>query len=413
MALRFAMVALAAASVFGQTPGPTSTGSSSTGAGSNGGGTSTGTGTSRGTVSIPNQAPGNNQPQFPENNQPIFVSGRVLLDDGTPAGSNVVLERVCSTRTFREGYADSKGQFSFQLGGTIGVFADASTDTFPGPGMNSPGGFGGGFDSFSGNSNQVTTASLFGCELRASLPGYHSDSVPLANRRPMDTNDLGVIVLHYMGNVQGMTTSATTALAPKEAKKAFERGTKALQKKKIDEAQKELLKAVELHPRFAEAWYRLGLVYEQREHRDEAREAYAKAIAADGNLTPPYERLYLMAFNEQKWDEVAERTDRVLRLNPYDNQAAYYFNAVANFQLHKLDAAEKSARESAKLTGRYAQPRAHYVLGLVLAQKGNFSASVEELRSFLKIAPPDIDRAKLEKLIGDVDLAAQQKAAAQ
>ena len=61
-------------------------------------------------------------------------------------------------------------------------------------------------------------------------------------------------VLHYFGNVQGLTTSATSALAPKDAKRAFERGTKALDSNKPDEAQKELQKAVDLYPRYAEAW---------------------------------------------------------------------------------------------------------------------------------------------------------------
>jgi len=41
---------------------------------------------------------------------------------------------------------------------------------------------------------------------------------------------------------------------------------------------------------------------------------------------------------------VADATDRVIRMNPYDFPAAFYYNAVANLQLNKLDVAEKSAR---------------------------------------------------------------------
>src|SRR5262249_33528780 len=79
--------------------------------GSVGGGTGgIGGGSSR-TSSIP-QTP----QQQPQMQQPIFVSGRVMLDDGTPAPLQTVIERVCQNRVIREGYTDSRGYFSFQLG---------------------------------------------------------------------------------------------------------------------------------------------------------------------------------------------------------------------------------------------------------------------------------------------------------
>jgi tetratricopeptide (TPR) repeat protein len=251
------------------------------------------------------------------------------------------------------------------------------------------------------------------CEMRASLPGYRSDSVPLFNIRPLNRNDVGVIFLHSYANTPGLTTSATTALAPRDARRSFERGSKALQSNKPDEAQKELLKAVELFPRFAEAWHQLGLVYERREHKTEARDAYAKAIAADGNYVNPYERLYQMALSENHWEQALEYSERTLRLNPYDFPGAYYANAVANYNLKKFDAAEKSARASAKLAGRQAEPRSHWVLGLALAQKGDFAASADSLRTFLKVAPLGTNLEPVQKVLAEVDrLAAQAKPAA-
>jgi tetratricopeptide (TPR) repeat protein len=317
----------------------------------------------------------------------------------------VVIERICQMRTYREGYADNKGYFSIMLGQNTGIFADASTDLTNSFGL-------GGTDPF-GNANSsrdTNLTQLSACEIRASLPGYRSDSIPLFNVRPLNRNDVGVIVLHNFANLPGLTTSATTALAPKDARKSFERGTKALQSNKPDEAQRELLKAVGLFPRFAEAWYQLGLVYERRQHKAEAREAYAKAIGADGNYVNPYERLYLMAFAENKWDEAVSNSDRVLRLNPYEFPGAYYVNAVANYSLKQYDAAEKSAREATKISGRFAQPRSHYVLGLTLAQKGDFAGSSDSLKAFLKVAPLDTNREQVEKILADVDrLAAQAK----
>jgi tetratricopeptide (TPR) repeat protein len=368
-----------------------------------GGGGTSGSRSGGGNTGNPSGATPQSLPSMP---QPVFVSGRVLLEDGTPATGQVVIERICQTRTFREGYADSRGYFSIQLGINTGVFNDASTNTME-LGTGGLGGFnGGGPNSASSSESQYAS-----CEIRASLAGFRSDSLPLFNIRPLNRNDVGVIVLHNYANVQGLTTSATSALAPKDARKSFERGKKALESNKPDEAQKELLNAVGLFPRFAEAWYDLGRVYERRDHKEEARDAYGKAIAADANFVPPYERLYLMAFGENKWQEVVETSDRVLRLNPYDFPGAYYVNAVANFQLKNFDAAEKSARQATRLVGKQAEPRSHYVLGLALAQKGDFSASSQSLNTYMKVAPPGTNLDQVQKILSDVDrLAARNPA---
>ena len=64
----------------------------------------------------------------------------MMYDGGAPPES-VTIERVCSTNSVRpEGYTDSKGHFSFNLGQNNGMFADASTSIFDDPGQ--PGGFG-------------------------------------------------------------------------------------------------------------------------------------------------------------------------------------------------------------------------------------------------------------------------------
>ena len=381
----------------GATGGGTTGGGGTVGGGTTGGGN---TGGSRGSIPSTQQSPSNTQIQ-----QPIFVSGRVTLDDGSAPPTQTVIERVCQNRVIREGYVDSKGYFSFQLGQNMGIFADASTDSgnFPG---NDPFGRSMGAP---GQSNTPSEMQLSSCELRATLAGYRSDSMPMFNIRALNRNDIGVIILHYFGNVQGLTTSATSALAPKEAKKSLERALKAIEKNDPDTAQKELLKAVELHPRYAEAWFHLGKVYERREHKDEALNAYKKSIAADGNFINPYERLYLMAYAQSQWDDVITHTEKVMHLNPFDFPGAYYVNAVANYQLKNYDAAEKSAREASKLKGKQTEPRSYYVLGLTLAQKGDFSAASESLKTFLKAAPAGTNLEQAQKILADVDRLASQK----
>jgi tetratricopeptide (TPR) repeat protein len=215
-----------------------------------------------------------------------------------------------------------------------------------------------------------------------------------------------------MGDAKGSSTSATSAQAPKDAQKAYQKGLDAEKAGNPDEAQKALAKAVEIFPRYALAWFELGQVYEQRGHPPEAKDAYNHAVAADANYVNPYEKLYKLAAKESNWTQVGDLTGKLLRLDPYDFADAYYYNALANYQAGNLDAAERSGREAVKVTGPKADARAHYVLGMVLGRKGDNAGAVAELREFLKAAPAASNRAQVEQLIAAGESAlAQAKAA--
>jgi tetratricopeptide (TPR) repeat protein len=341
-----------------------------------------------------------NRPPTPTTTNPdaigrgAFYYGKVAMSDGTALPTQVVIERVCGGATRPQAYADSKGDFSFQVGQTQDMMADATSSSSNGIGSNR------------GSTQSSTTP--FACDLRASLPGYRSDLISMSSRRNMDDPNVGTIFLHRLANVEGLTTSATAALAPKDAKKAFEKGLDAAKKGKVDEAQADYRKATELYPRYAYAWFELGRVYEQREHLPEAREAYSKSIAADSKFVNPYERLYLLSLKQQDWEEVAATTEKIMRLNPYDFPKAVYFNAVANFQLGRFDVAEKSAREAAFMDSASQNPKIHYVLAMTLANKEDFKGAAECLRTYLK-SDTITDRDRVTKLIADFDQQAQAK----
>jgi tetratricopeptide (TPR) repeat protein len=339
--------------------------------------------------------------------RPIFISGKVVLDDGTPLPDRVKIERVCNANPRVEAYTDRKGRFSFELGRTYEL-QDASV----GPDPADPGSpFGGSrAQTSSGRIGGVNERALWGCELRAALPGFRSDVVELSNIRYLDNTDIGTIVLHRVGNSQGMTVSATSELAPKDARKALDKGLEAARKNNPEEAEKQFRKAVEIYPRFAAAWLNLGRLLEQRNQISEARQAYGEAIRADARFMPPYERLSLLALKESKWQELADRTDQLLRLDPIEYPDAYYLNSVANYQLHNYDAAEKNAREAIRLDPNKKNMRSRYVLGLVLAQKQEFAASAESLRSFLDSSPAGSDTDLIKKQLSQIEDAAREQA---
>jgi tetratricopeptide (TPR) repeat protein len=245
---------------------------------------------------------------------------------------------------------DRKGRFSFQLGQNL-EFQDASA--------NGQDGFGGGFGAPRGpgfgSSSSIRDRDLFGCELRASLPGYRSDSVTLANIHYMDNPDLGTIILHPIAKVDGLTVSATTALAPKDARKAYEKGLEAAGKKNPDEAQKNFEKAVALYPKYAAAWFALGQINEQREHAEQALRA--RSIDRRGfQFVPPYGRISSWNLRNQMAG-AGGYDDHVLQLNPYDYPSAYYPGAspICN---SAPDVAEKNAREAIRRSAQEKCPSA-------------------------------------------------------
>lgn len=352
----------------------------------------------------PNQDP-NQQQRMPEMQRAIYLSGKVMLDDGTPPPEPVTIERVCNGSPRPEGYTDSKGRFSFELGRNTAMMADASTnmgnDGFGGgmPGQPQRGGFGN--SGFGGNSN--IESQLMGCELRASLPGFRSDMVSLAGRRVMDNPDVGTIVLHRLANVEGFTFSATSGMAPKDAKKAFEKSRDLLKKKKLPEAQKELEKATSLYPKYATAWYDLGRVYEAQNQVEPARKAFQASIDADPKYVNPYLNLSGIFAKEANWEKTAELTAKAVKLNPFEYPTMYFYNSVANLNLQKLDEAEKSAREARKLDAKNRIPKIDHVLGIILAQKRDLPGAKDSLSAYLKASPNAGDADAVKKQLEQID----------
>jgi tetratricopeptide (TPR) repeat protein len=391
-----AITLFAAVSAIAQQAGQTGGGAAS----SPSRGTTTTTPTPTPTPRPTTQAP--TQTETPQPPRPIWITGRVMMYDGGDPPEPVTVERVCSSNSIHpEGYTDSKGHFSFNLGQNSGIFADASTSSFPG--FDSTGGINSGGNSIGGNGSRSQDSQYWDCELRARLPGYRSDTISLAGHRMLDSPDVGSIILYPIAGIQGLITSATSGQAPKDARKAYEKGLNAVKKNKPDEAEQDFRKAVGIYPKYAAAWLELGNALQRREHSAEAREAYASALAADPKFVYPYQQLYQMALQEQNWQGLAENTDQLLRLDPYEFPAAYYFNALAHLQLKELDAAEKSAHQAVEADRKQTNPKTHYLLGAIQVQKKDWIAAAESFRAYLKAAPNASDKSQVEKTLVQLD----------
>jgi Tfp pilus assembly protein PilF len=315
----------------------------------------------------------------------------------------VTIERVCGGSPRAQAYTDKKGRFSFQIGQTAAVVQDASEDGFGSPGMSHPGS-----SVANGAGPQPALASppnmrLDNCDLRAVLSGFRSDTVDLAGRRLLDDPNVGTIVLHRLANVEGSAVSVTSLQAPKAARQAYEKALQDLRKDKPADAETELRKAVDLYPSYAAAWCELGRVQAQNREIGQARESFAHAIAADAKFVSPYAQLAELEAKSENWVELAAITSRLIKLDAVDYPMAYFYNATANLNLGQTDAAEKSARDGAKLDTPHRFPKLEQVLAMILARKKDYVGAVAHLRNYLLLAPDADDAARMKKELAELE----------
>lgn len=323
----------------------------------------------------------NTDPRF------VFISGKVILQGGGPAG-RVVIERICGGMVRREGYTNSKGNFQFELGRNS-TERDASQ---------------------ADSDRMVTNRSARGfpsggsdiryddCELRASTPGFISTSVPMRLYAGATQLEVGTIVLTRTGTADGPTVSVNTMIVPKDAREAFDHGRKAGMEKKFDEAVKDLNKAVTIYPHYAAAWSLMAEIHRLQNQFEPARKEYAQALAADPKFVSPYFGLAAMAVVENKWTEAAQLTDQLIQLNSFAYPMAYFFNAAANLNLGKLDAAEQSARKFQELDKAHSRPDIALLLANILTGKHQYAEAAQLYRDYLALKPdaPNAEALKNE-----------------
>jgi tetratricopeptide (TPR) repeat protein len=96
----------------------------------------------------------------------------------------------------------------------------------------------------------------------------------------------------------------------------------------------------------------------------------------------------------------------LIRLDPYDFPEAYFYNAVADYNLHKYDAAHASALEAQKLDTAHKFPRVEHLLGVILYQKRDYAGAIEQMRKYLLLSPDSPDVGQVKQQLADLEKAA-------
>ncbi len=282
------------------------------------------------------------------------IEGKVLMAGGGPPPDKVTITAVCAGQAMAKSTASDNGTFSLQIGAYAGQSIDASVSRGAGA---------------TGNTLGSPQHPPSDCAIHASLPGFQANPVHTGQLNSSFDSTRTLLILKPIENVSGYTFSATTLSAPPAARKARENGLKALNKNQLPDAERELRRAVQLHPKFAVAWYDLGRVLVKSARPAEARAALDTSVLADPKLINPYPLLAQLDFDEKRWDDLARHTARVIALNPFFSANIYLFSAQANLVQNHLDIAEGHAREAIRMDTNHQLPVAARLLERILEKK--------------------------------------------
>jgi hypothetical protein len=310
-----------------------------------------------------------------------YVGGNVIVAGGALPWDPIPVTVTCDGKTRYTSSTDPKGNF---------LIAPVRTD-----------------DSAIGNHDTKTklAAQFIGCAVQAVLPGFDSSTLTIANRNMSDDPKIGTITLKREEGSAGTAVSGTSASAPKDAMKAFEKARTEWIDKKPDRAQRDLEKAVQIYPQFAEAWYQLGKIQETS-NPEEAGKSFSKALAADPKFILPYQRLAPLAAQSGKWQDLVDDTSHELELNPRGTAETWYYNALGNFKLNKRDLAETSALKALSMDPLHTQPNTEQLLAVILASKRDYAGALQHLRNCLTYLPAGPNTEIIKQQIAQLEQAA-------
>ena len=309
----------------------------------------------------------------------VLLAGTVIVADGIPLPQPIAILSDCNGHVNTEGYADANGYFTFVLRGVSNGFGAETVKLL------------------------ASSVPLALCELQADVPGFTSEKVGLSS--PSDGFGLiqvGHIVIRSTSHEAGNVISATSVAAPSKAQKNFQKGCEEANKRRWDAAAAHFREAVRIYPKYARAWLYLGRVEAHQGDFDGSRQSFHEALTADPRFVDAYTELAQVAFRTKQWQELADDTDHILQLNPLMPQF-WYFNSVANYELKKVEMAEKSALQGVRIDVRERIPELQYLLGAILALKHDYRGAAEHIRHYLRLVPRAQDAAVAEKQLQNLE----------
>lgn len=205
-------------------------------------------------------------------------------------------------------------------------------------------------------------------------------------------------------STQGSISAAALNI-PREAESEFDKGVKAMVKKKDDEARKRFARATEIYPRYASAFNNMGVIAMQQGRKDEAIGFFRQAVNADDQHAPSYLNLAKAVVAQQNLAEAQILLTKAASIDP-NNVEIVAILAMIEFEAGQSPMALTNARKVHGLPNHEKYAFAHYIAGKVLEAQNQPQEALVEYRLFLKEAPHSNTAASVRQVVAALE---QQK----
>ena len=272
-----------------------------------------------------------------------LISGKVVMEDGSPLPKSAQIERSCGGRVpVHIATTNAKGEFSWTEAGYM--------------------------------------ESVGECTWRAVLPGWESTILD------MET-------IQKSGIVPNFVLSRAGDNVPPEAATRWNRAVQAIKERRWADAEADLRPLSSQFPQTGPIWTELGFVLAAQERLPEARQAYRRSIQGAPWYLPAYHQLAVLDLNAGEFPSATATLNDALK----KGSSAVLFLDQAEVRYNQHDSrAEYSALQAIALDKKHELPRAEYVLGLILAGGEDKTAAAAHLRRFIETSPdgPEAESAR-------------------
>lgn len=172
---------------------------------------------------------------------------------------------------------------------------------------------------------------------------------------------------------------------PKQAQKDFEKGADAFNRSKLDDARKQLEKAIAQYPNFASAYNLLGLTWMRQGEPQRGQEAFEKAISINDRYAQAYANLAKVFFGQRKFDRSEALLEKSLANDPRNPETLTILAQVELMEGKYQQAAANARRVHDGPHKDYAI--AHFVAARALRSVNQRDQAVAEYKLFLQEAP--------------------------
>ena len=292
-----------------------------------------------------------------------FLHGKVVMEDGSPPGRAVLIQRKCQgmDHELTAAFASPKtGVYVVQL--QINDFGQV---------------FSGGMDG----------GSILGCVLTAEARGFTASVIDFTARGAIKGSELPDIVL--TPTLPGALIDADRGPGlPRALSKPWTAALKEIAAKDFAAAEPRLRAVVDGAPTFAPGWLALGVDCQELGKREDARRAFQSAVELDPKPLPAYLQLIDAEIALKDWNAARKTSQTVIdRDSKHLYMDAYIQNAVARYELNDADGALARIEEIIALDRRKEFPRTEYILGLILEARHDYEGAGAHLRNYLQQHP--------------------------